>query len=335
MTTMSLMNLKQVLDGPPSVPTTTRRAPSPSVTATLVADLHCELGECILYDYIKDTILFTDILGKKFHRLHLSPASMDTFQLPKMLAAFALLPQEQDGYLCAWEDGFQIYDIEHGKAISEMSQGEKVNPYNLPTRLNDGRCDRPGRRFICGGYYGDVSGNKMKVYKCEYQTDGDQLTHQPILDEIEITNSICFSLDGNTMYLADSSTQQIHSYSYDTATGSLSNKTLLHANPSMADPDGSCIDAQGYLWNAVWRGGDGPSFVQRIDPMSGDVVFVVHMPDTTSQVSCCCFGGKDLNVLFITTAAVSRDATVEPNAGGLYAVKLDFIGLKEDRFRGR
>jgi hypothetical protein len=32
---------------------------------------------------------------------------------------------------------------------------------------------------------------------------------------------------------------------------------------------------------------------------------------------------------------VSRDATLEPHAGGLYAVKLDITGMKEARFIGR
>ena len=329
---MKVTAVKEVLDGPAA------RAISNEVTANLIADLHCQLGEGILYDDVTDTILFTDILGKSFHKLHLSSGSMSTFQVPKMLASFALLPQEQKGYLCAWEDGFQLYDIQNGNPLSEMSIGEDVNPTKLPTRLNDGRCDREGRRFICGGFNGDIPGETMKVYKCEYLDSTDlqkpQLTHKPIVDQVEVTNSICFSLNGNIMYMADSPTQQIHAYTYNKATGLLSNKTFLHTKPSEV-PDGSCVDAEGYLWNAVWRGGAGPSFVHRVHPTSGDIVFTVHMPDATSQVSCCCFGGSNLDVLFITTAAVSTDLSKEQNAGGLYAVKLGFQGLKEARFLGQ
>jgi L-arabinonolactonase len=331
---MVTSELKDVLEGPPAVAAATAATAVTTasvVTAHLIVDLHCDLGEGVLYDDITDTILWTDIIGKKFHKLHLSTATVQTFTVPKMLCAFAMLPKGQDGYLCAWEDGFQLYDIENHAALSAPSTGEDVNPLKHPTRLNDGRCDRDGRRFICGGFYGDVSGNTVKVFKCEYNDDG-ALVHEPIVDEIEVANSICFSLDGNTMYLADSAKEQIHSHSYNKSNGGLSNKTLLH---TIKVPDGSCVDAEGYLWNAVWRGDDGPSFINRIHPTSGDIVMTVNVPDKTSQVSCCCFGGKDLNVLFITTAAVSRDATVEPHAGGLYAVKLDIKGLKEARFVGR
>jgi L-arabinonolactonase len=344
--TMSTMNdechnnmvtskLKEILEGPPA----SAALAASVVTAHLIVDLHCDLGEGILYDDITDTILWTDILGKKFHKLHLSTGTVQTFTVPKMLCSFAMLPEGQDGYLCAWEDGFQLYDVENHTELSAPSTGVDVlknQQQQHPTiRLNDGRCDRDGRRFICGGFYGDVAGITVQVFKCEYNNNNNcdrALVHEPIVEEIEVTNSICFSLDGNTMYLADSPKEQIHSYSYDKSNGGLSNKTLLH---TIKVPDGSCVDSEGYLWNAVWRGGEGPSCVHRIHPISGDIVMTVNVPDTTSQVSCCCFGGKDLNVLFITSAAVSRDATLEPHAGGLYAVKLDITGMKEARFIGR
>ena len=72
--------------------------------------------------------------------------------------------------------------------------------------------------------------------------------------------------------------------------------------------------------------------VNRIDPTTGKVVFTVHMPDSTSQVSCCCLGGKDLDILFITTAAEGRDGDKEPHAGGIYAAKVGVQGRKEGRF---
>jgi sugar lactone lactonase YvrE len=59
------------------------------------------------------------------------------------------------------------------------------------------------------------------------------------------------------------------------------------------------------------------------------------MPDETSQVSCCCFGGPNLDILFITTAGEGKAAaSKEPHAGGLYAIKLDGVkGRLEHRFQ--
>jgi len=135
------------------------------------------------------------------------------------------------------------------------------------------------------------------------------------------------------MYFADSPTKEIRMYKYDGDTGTVSDPALV-ARVDMGFPDGSCIDSEGFIWNAVWRSGAGPSMVNRIDPKSGKVVFTVRMPDTTSQVSCCCFGGPKLDVLFITTAREGMNEEKEPNAGGIYAVKVPFMGLKESRFGG-
>jgi L-arabinonolactonase len=304
------------------------------IKAHLVADVHCQLAECILYDDVNDTILWTDILGRRFHKLPLSGGDVVTRDLPAMLCAFALRPQDLPGHLCAWEDGFQLYDLDNGVPISEKSQGEDACPVKLPTRLNDGRVDAQGKRFICGGFYGGVAGKKMKVFKCEYNEDG-KLCHEPILDEIEVTNSICFAPpDGSTMFFADSPTKKICAYDYDTETGNVSGKRLLHT-VTAGVPDGSICDSEGFLWNAVWRDGAGPSMVNRIDPATGKVVFTVNMPDSTSQVSCCCLGGKDLDILFITTAAVATDITKEPHAGAIYAAKVGVKGMKEARFIGK
>jgi len=160
------------------------------------------------------------------------------------------------------------------------------------------------------------------------------LKHSPLVDEIRITNSICWSLDGSKMYLADSMKKQIDQYDYNLQTGELRNGEILHKKEH-GDPDGSVVDAQGYIWNATWRHGKGPGMVDRIDPKTGKVVFSVHLPDETSQSSCCCFGGPNFDILFITTALENLEPTNEPHAGGLYAVKLPpgMSGCPEKRFR--
>jgi sugar lactone lactonase YvrE len=307
----------------------------PSVQAQLLLKIPCELGECVLYDDVQHSLLWTDILGKKFHKLSLHDNKHQSFDCPKMLGSFALLPADgPTGYLCAWQDGFQLYDIENGKALSDMSVGEPVNPLGLPTRLNDGRCDNAGRRFICGGYFGGVDNAEMTVFRVEYNGDGNKLMHSPIHGNVRVTNSICFSPDNKTMYFADSPTQIVHAFDYDNESGDISNKRLLHKAP-VGVPDGSCVDSEGYLWNAVWRSGAGSSMVNRIHPASGEIVYSVVMPDGTSQVTCCCFGGNDFDELYISTAAEDTDSTKEPNAGGIYVAKVGVKGRKEARFVGK
>jgi sugar lactone lactonase YvrE len=175
---------------------------------------------------------------------------------------------------------------------------------------------------------------EMTVYRVEYKPDDNKLMHSPVHRNIKVTNSICFSPDNKTMYLADSPTQLIHAFDYDNESGDIANKRLLHKAP-LGVPDGSCVDSEGYLWNAVWRSGAGPSMVNRIHPASGEIVYTVVMPDGTSQVTCCCFGGTDLDELYISTAAEDTDSTKEPNAGGIYVAKVGVKGRKEARFVGK
>jgi L-arabinonolactonase len=69
--------------------------------------------------------------------------------------------------------------------------------------MNDGRCDRVGR-FVVGPIDAEFKPTS-KLYSCEYKSDEDlQVT---VIDGIEpygCANSICFSLDGATMYFSDS-----------------------------------------------------------------------------------------------------------------------------------
>jgi L-arabinonolactonase len=330
------IDLSALLHGKTVVPSA-----SDFVTARLIIDCHCELGEGIIFDDRKHALLWTDILERRFHKLQLNYSEptkvvFSTYELPKKLCSFGMLEQESETLplLCAFEDAFQLYDPEQQKSLSEESKGEDVNPEKGATRMNDGRVEPQGNRFISGGHYGGQLGTEMKVFRCEQKEDGS-LVHEPILENVATSNSICWNLDGSVMYFADSPTKLILAYKYDSNTGTLSSKKLLHEQKvdEHSVPDGSCVDSEGFIWNAVWRAGAAPGMIQRIDPDSGQVVFTVHMPDTTSQVTCCCFGGENLDILFITTAAEWRDRRKEPHAGGLYAVRLPFQGRKESRLK--
>jgi len=314
-----------------------------TATATLILDAQSELGEGIVWDDLQKEVVWCDILGSQFHRLALETGKHQSYQLPLKIGSFGLLtPSDKykGAYLIAWENGFQIVNPTNLEKLTPMSEGESVNPEGLPTRLNDGRCDPKGKRFICGGYYGDIEKFRMKVFACHWKDETrTALMHEPVLTEISVTNSLSFAPNGKTLYFADSPTKQIVAYDYDAEAETndkvLSNKRDVYkVDLEGAVPDGSCVDADGYLWNATWWGGIQGSRVRRIDPQTGKVVFEVNMPDGTSRVSCCCFGGPDLDILFITTAGEGKDATKEPNAGGIYAIKLAGVkGKVEHRFQ--
>jgi L-arabinonolactonase len=129
------------------------------------------------------------------------------------------------------------------------------------------------------------------------------------------------------MYFADSHAQLIERASLD----------ALHqprgwqpfARLPKANPDGSCIDSAGHLWNAEWGG----SRVVRYAP-DGRIERVVELP--VPRVSCCTFGGRDFSTLFITTARLGmneEELARFPESGALYWVELpDVHGVPADPF---
>jgi sugar lactone lactonase YvrE len=109
----------------------------------------------------------------------------------------------------------------------------------------------------------------------------------------------------------------------------MSNERVF-ATTQLGYPDGSCIDADGCLWNAEYGG----ARVVRYTP-KGKVDRVIAMPVT--QPTCCCFGGKGLDTLYITSAAqqlTPAQLAEQPLAGGLFALNPGSTGLPEARFAG-
>ena len=191
--------------------------------------------------------------------------------------------------------------------------------------MNDGRTDRQGR-LVVGGM-NEVSG---KPDSSVISIDGN-LKVQTLIDQISCANSICFSPGGNTMFFADTPNREILAFDYEKDRGTLTNKRL-HASfkqePGL--PDGSCVDAEGGVWNAEWEG----HRVVRVAP-NGTIDRVIDVP--VWKPTCCAFGGPNLDTLFITSSRLMSDeATLkkEPSAGGLFAVKPGIRGVVDTPFKG-
>ena len=88
-------------------------------------------------------------------------------------------------------------------------------------------------------------------------------------------------------------------------------------------PDGSTVDAEGYLWNCRYYGG----CIVRVAP-DGIVDRVVEMP--VKNITTCTFGGPQLTTLFVTTA--SSQVPGERLGGGLFAMECQVSGQPENRF---
>jgi sugar lactone lactonase YvrE len=164
---------------------------------------------------------------------------------------------------------------------------------------------------------------------CLYRLDPDR-TLVPVLNGITIANSLGWSPNGSTMYFSDTTSHTITSYDFDALSGTPSNPRPFARTVSPATPDGSTVDAEGYLWNAEYDGWR----VTRYAP-DGRVDRVLELP--VRRPTCCAFGGPDLTTLFITTACqnlTAEERAAQPLAGGLLAIDVGVRGLPEPPYLG-
>jgi sugar lactone lactonase YvrE len=249
----------------------------------------------------------------------LDPASGAVMMLvlPEVVGSIAF--REKGGLLAATKSGIHFLDPASG-ALQARANPEAMLPEN---RFNDGRCDRQGRFWA-----GTMCDVRRDPTGSLYRFDADMACTK-LRNAIIIPNSLAFSPDGRRMYFADTNRHVIWAYDYDPVSGAATNERVF-ADTGTGRPDGSCVDAQGCLWNAeygAWR-------LVRYTP-AGKVDRVIEVP--VANPTCCCVGGEDLGTLYVTTATqrlTPEDLAKQPLAGSLLALRPGVQGLPEGRFAG-
>jgi L-arabinonolactonase len=276
-------------------------------TADLIIDCRNHHGEGVVWAEDHALLMWTDIHGQSLWTFDPATTQAHTYTLPERIACFApRRGQPWNRILAAFAGGFALYDVLTG----ERRDIAAFEPGKSTTRLNDGRTDPVGR-FVAGGM---DEGNPMSPLSSVVVVDRD-LTVRTLFEGVACANSTCFSPDAMRMYFADSPTGAIEVFDYDSATGTVSGRRRLVQTTGV--PDGSCVDAEGYVWNAVWEG----YRVERYAP-DGRLDRVVEVP--VAKPTCCDFGGPDLDTLYITTSRLGTPDDVlerEPLSGSLFACR--------------
>ncbi|HEY9132847.1 MAG TPA: SMP-30/gluconolactonase/LRE family protein [Dyella sp.] len=285
----------------------------------LTATRHA-LGEGVAWDERANVLRWTDILASRLWQYDPADGTVRHWDLPSRLGCFAATP-EPEILLLALEKQLARLDLRDG-TVTPLAD---IEPDLAGTRANDGRCDRHGN-FVFGTI--NERGGEPVASFYRYGADGRLSTLD--LPKAAITNSICFSPDGGTMYFCDTPTRRIMACDYDGATGEVDRIHLFAEVPAQfGTPDGSTVDADGFVWNAEW----GASRIVRYAP-DGRVDLTIDMP--VSQPSCISFMGPGLDRLAITSAHVGLDTTetlANPLHGATFALAAPRgRGLPEGRY---
>jgi sugar lactone lactonase YvrE len=299
------------------------------LTAALVVDSRCTLGEGLLWDPRRDALLWTDIERSALWLHHTDDGSTRTWRLPARLGSFALC--DSGKLLLALAKGLYLADVDRPADDGILPVTRLVAlEENLPsTRTNDGRTDRAGN-FVFGTLNEDPERAPIGSF---YQYSMGSGLRRLELGGVAIPNSICFSPDGSTMYYCDSVRGRIFQCRYDAASAGVSDvRPFVEVGAGGGLPDGSIVDADGCVWNAAW----GAGMVRRYSPAgAADREVVVPAKNPT----CPAFGGRDLATLYVTSARqemTPEELAATPEAGGVYGTELAGVrGLAEPRFRDR
>lgn len=286
----------------------------------LVADVKNKLGEGPVWDVAEQALYWVNIEGRTLYRLDHASGAVREWTFAERIGSFAL--RQRGGFLCAFASGFAFVNPDDSGTIKWVARPEAMIARN---RFNDGKCDSAGR------FWAGTMDDRLREHTGSlFRLDPDR-TVSRMDGAIGIPNSIAWSPDDRTLYFADTMDGTIYAYEFDAASGAIANKRVfVPKDQQPGGPDGSTIDAEGYLWNARWDGW----CLARYAP-DGRLDRTLELP--VQRPSSCAFGGPDLRTLYITSAVwdlTGAGLAAQPWAGGVLAVEVGVAGLPTPRFAG-
>jgi len=289
-----------------------------SFSAILANNARAILGEGPVWDMKNGRLFWVDIEGCRLH-LHEPESNNNTsWAFDGMLGA--ILPEARGTLLLAHEKGFLRFDPANGnrEPLPLLSNSDPR------LRFNDGKWD-PYGNILIGTMDKELAPHAGQLYRVNREGQV-----QTLIPGTTVSNGMAWTADRKYFYYIDTPTYEVWEFNYSAEDKVLTNKKVVLRIPrTYGGPDGMTIDSDGMLWIAHWGGG----CVRRWDPGSGQVLNEIPVP--APQVTSCCFGGTDLDTLFITTArsGLDRQALGKfPLSGGLFTCVPGPRGLPPDSF---
>jgi len=283
------------------------------------------LGESPVWHPTEQVLYYCDIPACTLNRFDAATGELTHWTFDSEIGSCA--PMLDGGMLLAARNGLWRFD----PVTAERSLLAPA-PYDLKVeRFNDGKCDPQGRFWA-----GTVREPRDPPLAALYCFDHGELT--PRANGIAVSNGLAWSPDGRTMYWSDTQTHRIFAFDFDGANGALSGRRVLAEFPLRQPdqplsayggrPDGAAVDVEGNYWVAMFEG-------QRLLCLSPQGVTLREVPLPVRCPTMPCFGGPDLQTLFITTSRRGRQAAElaeQPWAGCVLSLRVDVPGLPAHLF---
>lgn len=256
-----------------------------------VSEHRFRLGEGPFWDGTQHALYWVDIAGRLACRY--VAGRFQQWHLPEPVSAF--IPTERGDALVTLASGVYRLDTDSPKVALQRFCVADPTPGN---RANEARCDPHGRLWVGSMQNNlDVSGGDLPLTRRSgvlARIDAEGRVTQ-LLEGQGIVNTLLWPFRADELLCADTLDEVIYRYPLHDD-GSLGPRTVWAAQHERGSPDGSAMDAEGYVWNARWGG----SCLLRFAP-DGCLDRVVELP--VSHPTSCVFGGPGLSTLYVTSAA--------------------------------
>lgn len=305
---------------PMSIEPRSRPEATPSVEVRAVGPALALLGEGPMWSPRDHALYWVDILTPAVHRLDPADGSSSHTQLGTMVSM--VVPKASGGLLAATPAGLMTLQPESGTLVlfAHPEAGRSGQRYN------DGKCDRRGRLWISTMDMG-AAPNRGSLYRVDPDGSCSKMD-----SGFTVPNGLGFSPDNTRMYFTDTFRKTVYAYDFDLAAGRIgARRPLIVFDPDDGKPDGLTVDSEGCLWVAVWDAWR----LSRFAP-TGEELMRVRLP--VPRPTSCCFGGANLQTLYVTSASVrlsEQALAAAPLSGALFALELPGVrGLPETTFAG-
>jgi len=250
-----------------------------------VAGVSTIVGESPVWDRSTGSLWFIDIVAGTIHRLGAGDV-VDTWTAPASPGAVA--PIGDGRMMVALEEGFTVLDPTTG----DFTATESIDP-GAGARVSEGKIDRAGRFVVITSdrAFREPVGRILRRERDAAVT--------VLREGIGLGNGLCWSLDGRTVYYADSLIGTLYAATYDPDGGLSDERVIFASDDPGIFPDGATVDADDHVWAVL----HGSAQVIRFAP-DGSIARRIEMP--TPMITSLTFAGDDADVFYATSADPAR-----------------------------
>ena len=265
-----------------------------NILVNIAIPINCKLGEGIHWDSERNGFWFVDILNHIVYFYNLENLDLKKRQFDQPVG-WVIPIKNTDKIIIGLKYGIaSVRFFEINEPIIWLT---KEFPGQNDLRLNDAKIDKFGRLWF--GSISSIDESLAVGTLARYNFKDKKLD---IIDtNYKVTNGPAFNFENTIMLHNDSSNRVTYIFKLDENSGEIINKSIWRTYSEQDGyPDGMNFDTDGNVWIAHW--GVGKICKYNIE---GKLLQSISIP--TPNVTNLCFGGKDLNRIFVTTASNNFD----------------------------